>query len=97
MEQSGGGDDCRRTADFYEALCCYEVVGLAGVVRIRLSGSKPSYNKICYSITPHSPVDISLQASTQNTLELQIPSVPSIKGRLNNVQECQVGSATGGQ
>jgi hypothetical protein len=30
MEQSGCGDECK----FYEALRCYEVVGLAGVQRI---------------------------------------------------------------
>jgi len=56
------------TANFYEALLSYEVVGLVGVERIlRLPGSKPSYTKICYSITPFSPV-VSLQSSTQKTL-----------------------------
>jgi hypothetical protein len=34
MELSGCGDECRRTANFEEALRCYEVVGLASVARI---------------------------------------------------------------
>jgi len=63
----------------------------------RLWGPKPSYTKICCSITLHSPVVVSLPSSTQKTLGLQTPSVPNISGRLNNVQECPVGSATGGQ
>jgi hypothetical protein len=31
MELPGCEDKCRRTANFYKALRCYEVVGLAGV------------------------------------------------------------------
>jgi hypothetical protein len=32
MEQFSCGDECNRTANFYEALrCYYEVLGLAGV------------------------------------------------------------------
>jgi len=34
MELSGCEDNCRRTANFYKALCYYEVVDLAGVERI---------------------------------------------------------------
>ena len=52
------------TASFYEALRCYEVVGLADVERIpRLLCSKPSYTKLCYSTTPHTPVAVSLQSA----------------------------------
>jgi hypothetical protein len=46
MEYSGCGDECRRTAIFYKALRCIEVVGLARVERIPLFlGSLPSYIK----------------------------------------------------
>ena len=37
MEQSGCGDECRWTANFYEALRCYELLGLADVERIPVS------------------------------------------------------------
>ena len=54
MEMSSCGEECRRTANFYEALRCYEVLGLASVEWIpRLSGSKPSYTIIYYKILPH--------------------------------------------
>jgi len=31
MQLSGCGDECTRTADFYAALRCYEVLGLASI------------------------------------------------------------------
>ena len=34
MELSGCEDECRRIANFYEAVHCCEVFGLAGVERI---------------------------------------------------------------
>jgi hypothetical protein len=34
MEQSGCGEECRRTSTFYKALRCYEVVGLVVVESI---------------------------------------------------------------
>jgi len=37
MEWSGCGDDCRRTSNYYEALRCYELFGLAGVERTPIS------------------------------------------------------------
>jgi len=45
---------------------------------LQVWGSKPSYTKICYSITPHSPSVVTSQSSTQQALALQKPSVPSI-------------------
>jgi len=68
MELSGCGDVCRRTANFYAALRCYEVLGLASVERIpRLSGCKPSYTEICYTILPHPLPSSPYRQHTKNT------------------------------
>jgi len=68
MELSGCGDKCRRTAKFYAALRCYEVLGLASVEWIPcLSGCKPSYTEICYNILPYPLPSSRYRQHTKNT------------------------------
>jgi hypothetical protein len=67
MELSGCGDECRRTAILYEALRCYEVLGLASVEWIpRLSRSKPSFTIIYYNILSQ-PLLSPYRQHTKNT------------------------------
>ena len=101
MVLSGGGDECRTTANFYAVVRCYEVLCLASVEWIpRLSGSKPSDTEICYNILPHLLPSSPYRQHTK-TLSLQKPSVPNIMGRRNKLAGMsaygQVGSAKGGQ
>jgi hypothetical protein len=59
------------TANFYEALRCCEVVGLAGAERIPcLSSYIPTYTTICYCIIPYPPV-VSLQSTTQKNTRVR--------------------------
>jgi len=102
MEHSGCGDECRRTANFYEVLRSHEVLGLAGVERIppSLRLRTQLYKNPLQYLTALScrrlPTD-----STQKTPSLQKPSFLNIVGRRNERAGMsaygQVGNATDGQ
>jgi hypothetical protein len=61
----------------------------------RLSGSKHSYTESTAVLHP-TLLSSPYKPAYKNT-RVTKPSVPNIVGRRNNVQECQVGSATGGR
>jgi hypothetical protein len=100
MELSGCGDECRRTANFYKAVRCFEVFVWPGWCRknppiseapspVILKSATISYRTPCCRLL------------TDSTLGFNKPSVPNIVGRWNTRAGMsaygQVGSATGGQ